>query len=233
MKPHLPFLFLAASSALLWWFAAKPSENPKPSLSNPPPRNPSGKTAGVEAPSSSSTDIPNRTVSTPLPAEIGEHTGQTAITTTESTPQSRRERFKALSERLRHREPPNPTTASTARAVPTIERATDQETGDGAAGSVLDLGPGVQLPAIFLDTTPGRTPQIEQAKENLARTFEEELTQELANIPIDDEIGTARAYQKARARSDELYRALFGEAAYMRLGIDKAREAAQNFPGTP
>ncbi|MFM7181162.1 MAG: hypothetical protein ACKO2G_06825 [Verrucomicrobiales bacterium] len=89
----------------------------------------------------------------------------------------------------------------------------------------LELAPGVQLPAILVDETPGRTPQIQEAKENLARSFEKELTEALVSIPAGEEKQLARAYHQARKRSDELYRALFGDAAYNNLGIRKATEA--------
>jgi phosphopantetheinyl transferase (holo-ACP synthase) len=142
---------------------------------------------------------------------------------------SRQERFNALVAKMRERRE-KAKSASIDVASPAAQFAAKDAAADNPGSPILDLGPGVQLPAIFLDETPGRTPQIQQAKENLARAFEEELNQALASIAPENEKELARAYHTARKRSDELYRALFGEAAFTNLGIRKATEAVRATP---
>ena len=201
------------------------------------PENMPGEAAGFPAqPPPAITDaLAERNGKPPSPRE--EETPAPAIPAQEKTEAesatphqvSRRERFDALVAKIRERRE-KALAAPIGAASPAAKFAATDAAADNPGNPILDLAPGVQLPAIFLDETPGRTPQIQQAKENLARSFEEDLNQALASIPPEDEKELARAYHTARKRSDELYRALFGEAAYLNLGIRKATEAVRAAP---
>lgn len=231
MKPRFPlFVLLIATSALVLWFVFKSSEEPQANSGDPVvPRLPVKPTDSMAADEDKM--VAGRTDVLVKSEKVGEDPALVSPADKEAN-LTRRERFKALSARLRPSSVPAAPAGVVDQAVVRPNHTAENHPEGASVGAILDLGPGVQLPAIFLDETPGRTPQIQQAKENLARSFEEELTRELEKIPVEDEKATARAYQKARARSDELYRALFGEAAYTRLGINKASEALQGDAGT-
>jgi hypothetical protein len=90
---------------------------------------------------------------------------------------------------------------------------------------VWELPPGVKAPAAFYENGTGGNPSSVLANEQIAQSFEEEVTG-ASTTPEEGTTETSvEVWDTARKRADESYRAFFGDAAYNQRGLQATGDA--------
>jgi len=90
---------------------------------------------------------------------------------------------------------------------------------------VWELPPGVKAPAAFYENGTGGNPSSLLANEQIAQTFEEEVTGASTTPEEGTTETSAEVWDTARKRADESYRAFFGDAAYNQRGLQATGDA--------
>jgi hypothetical protein len=96
----------------------------------------------------------------------------------------------------------------------------------------VELSPGVQVPAVFLDDGEDMTPSQQEAAQNIADNFSREIGKAVAGAthaganPAGPSLDNA--WFSAKNRADEQYRALFGNDAYNRKSVEAGIEAVSS-----
>jgi hypothetical protein len=97
----------------------------------------------------------------------------------------------------------------------------------GAEGSVLEVEPGVPLPAALLPSEEGsQSPTIAAAQQQIADSFVQEVDNALSQPETANSDTTVNdAYYDSLTAANEQYRALFGNAAYNQKTMQATLEA--------
>lgn len=90
---------------------------------------------------------------------------------------------------------------------------------------VWELPPGVKAPAAFYETGENGNPATVAANEQIAQSFEEEVLSESSSTSEGNTETSSGKWNAAVKRADELYRTLFGDAAYNSRGLQSAADA--------
>lgn len=86
----------------------------------------------------------------------------------------------------------------------------------------LDLAPGVQQPIALLDATTDLPPPQAGALADIHNEFIEHI-EAAAGVSSDQELN--ETWDRQQTEADSRYRIVFGEAAFMRMQMDAARNA--------
>ena len=102
--------------------------------------------------------------------------------------------------------------------------AGNQPTSNAEPGA-LEVDLGVPLPAAFFSSpNTQESSAVAAARQQLADSFVQDVNAAISQ-PATTDATASDAYYKAKNRSDELYRSLFGVDAYNRAGIQSAIDA--------
>lgn len=87
----------------------------------------------------------------------------------------------------------------------------------GAESSVLELEPGVSMPAALLDPEGDESPAAVAARQQIADSFLEEVDNALTKpTTSNDDVAVNESYYDSLRRANEQYRTLFGDEAHNR-----------------
>lgn len=90
---------------------------------------------------------------------------------------------------------------------------------------VVELEPGVPIPAALVEPQGQLPPAAEAARQQVADSFVEDVEESVSAPGLEgDDVGARKKYDEAVSRSNEQYRALYGDAAYNQQGIRAAME---------
>ena len=87
---------------------------------------------------------------------------------------------------------------------------------------ILEITPGIPLPAVLLAQDDPLSPQAEAIKDRIAEEFEDAITQ--TSNPEKPKVHPD-AFRAARDRADDRYRMFFGDTAYNRMTMSAAKQA--------
>jgi len=94
-----------------------------------------------------------------------------------------------------------------------------------AGALVVEVGPGIALPAAFLPGDEALSPELAKLKAGIAQEFEREIADALSE-QTDAPQHIEDIYSAAKSRADERFRQLFGDEAFNHYAARAAREAA-------
>lgn len=121
---------------------------------------------------------------------------------------------------------PPPSNTVTQQVVPGSTTTLEAET------PVWELPPGVKAPAAFYETGENGNPATMAANEQIAQSFEEEVLSESSSTSEGETETSSGNWNAAVKRADELYRTLFGDAAYNSRGLQSAADAQSSLQTT-
>jgi len=110
-------------------------------------------------------------------------------------------------------------TASTATSTSTqpVGAAVSNGNASGVDNTVLELDPGVPMPVAFVAPEENQTPTAAAAQQQIADAFVEEVDNTLnESATSNNDAAINEAYYDSLARSNEQYRALYGDEAFNR-----------------
>ena len=97
----------------------------------------------------------------------------------------------------------------------------------GGATSVLEVEPGVSLPAAFVPPeNVKQSPQVAAAQQQIADSFANEMDSVLSQTPTPSADAASDSYYEALDRANEQFRALYGNEAYNSAAMKATLDAA-------
>jgi len=130
---------------------------------------------------------------------------------------------------------PNPPASSPSRVAYSSAASTSAQlagptfsngSSSGADDSVLELDAGVPLPAALVTPEENQTPAAAAAQQQIANSFVEAVDAALRDPATSNDDGAVNeAYFDSLTRSNERFRALYGDAAYNRQAMKATMEA--------
>ena len=108
---------------------------------------------------------------------------------------------------------------------PAAASSSGYSTDSNADPGVLEVDPGVPVPAAALPPPQGnQSPAAAAAQQHIADFFVQDVNAAI-NQPGTTDAAASQAYYNALTKANDQYRALYGDAAYNQAGIKAAKEA--------